>query len=65
MNTKGIIEGMTILFKYYKDENGFNVGAEHDEIWMFAPDLPISDKDKDRLMKLGWVIESGAWMAFV
>lgn len=54
MQTAAIIEGMTILEKYRNREDGFNTGAEHDVIYAYATDKPVSTEDLERLVKLGW-----------
>ncbi len=54
MTTKNIIEGLTILEKYRSKPDGYNCGAEHDEIFGFATDLPLSEEDLARMLELGW-----------
>lgn len=54
MKTKSIIEGLTILNRYYKDPDGYNNGAEHDIIYAFETDRPVSPEDVVRLVELGW-----------
>ena len=41
-----------ILEKYY-DNAGYNLGAEHDEISIYATDLPVSAEDIKTLLALG------------
>lgn len=53
MKTTAIIEGLTILQKYY-NQDGFNVGAEHDVLHGYATDTPVDDDDLSRLIALGW-----------
>ena len=54
MRTTAIIEGLTILEKYRNSPNGFNVSAEHDQIYVHKTDRPVSGKDIDRLISLHW-----------
>ncbi|MCK5616974.1 hypothetical protein KAR91_84715 [Candidatus Pacearchaeota archaeon] len=54
MKTPAIIEGLTILENYRTDPDGFNLGAEHDILYVCAPDQPIIETDLQRLVNLGW-----------
>ncbi len=65
MRTKDIIEGMQILSKYYEKSDGSHTGADHDIIFMYEPELKISEKDLARLEELNWDIhETGSWMVW-
>lgn len=55
--TAAIIEGMNILSTYYSDKGAYKVGAEHDQIYMFATEEPVSEDDIKRLRELGWFQE--------
>lgn len=57
MRTSSIIEGLTILEKYRDKPDGYNTGAEHDQIFAYAPDIPVSPDDATRLALLGWFQE--------
>ena len=48
-----VITGMEILKKYY-EKDWFNVGADHEIIYMYATDKPVSDEDRVILIDLGW-----------
>jgi len=54
MRTKDIIEGLTILQGYRDKPDGFDVGAEHDVLYAFATDRPLSAEDVARMIALGW-----------
>lgn len=54
MRTKDIVEGMTILLKYYDDPAMWHTGAEHEVIYMYATDNPVTPEDLTRLVGLGW-----------
>jgi len=54
MKTKDIIAGMTILLSYYNDQDGYNVGCEHDELRMYPTDSPLSPEDLGKMIALGW-----------
>lgn len=57
MTLNKIIAGIQILQPYYAKPDGYHMGAEHDAIFMFATDLPVSDEDCKRLAELGWFQE--------
>lgn len=57
MTTSNIIEGLTILQKYYDNPDGYNVGADHDALYAFKTDLPVEPADLERLVQLGWIQE--------
>lgn len=58
MKTSAIIEGMTILEKYRDNPDGFNCGAEHDVIYVYATSRPVEVDDLKRLVELGWFQEA-------
>lgn len=54
MRTVDIVAGMNLLLPYYKDQEGYNVGCEHDELRMYATDRPLTPEDLDKMIALGW-----------
>jgi hypothetical protein len=54
MKTCDIIEGLTILEKYRERADGYNTGAEHDQIFAYATEKPVSEDDLRRLVELEW-----------
>ena len=54
METKNIIAGLQTLMPFYKDPDGYHVGAEHDELCAYATDNPLSDEALDKMIELGW-----------
>ena len=54
METPKIIEGLTLLQKYRTDPNGSHTGAEHDQLYAYETDEPVSEEDFNRLIELGW-----------
>ena len=54
MNTRELIEGLTILDKYRNTPGGYNCGAEHDVIYAYPTDKPVEKDDLNRLVELGW-----------
>ncbi|MDB5848249.1 MAG: hypothetical protein JWP29_2001 [Rhodoferax sp.] len=75
MKLSNFIEGLTILRKRFKGEDGFHIGAEHDEFFVYATDEPLSPEEVTKLQELGWSqseVEDGApydpaegWHTFV
>jgi len=54
MLLSSFIEGLKILQPYYKSGDGYHIGAEHDQFFAYATDLPLSDVDADTMFVLGW-----------
>lgn len=54
MKTPAIIEGLTILQKYRDKPDGFHTGAEHDVLYSYATDKPLSQEDLTRMVELDW-----------
>lgn len=54
MRTIHIIAGITTLAHYRDKTDGRDLGAEHDQIFAFATDKPLSDADVEKMRKLGW-----------
>jgi hypothetical protein len=49
-----LIAGLTILQPYYDGADGYNLGAEHDQIYAYATDRPLSPEDVAKMRDLGW-----------
>jgi len=74
MKTKDLMVGINILLKYYDNLDGWFVGCEHDQLYMFSTDKPVSPEDAQKLHELGWFQEGieapnysldESWSAFV
>ncbi len=59
----GIAEGLKILSRY---DDGYCVGASHDEIHAGPQAETISTEDKAELKRLGWIVDrkNGNYMIF-
>lgn len=55
MNLRNFMAGLEILRPYFDDPDGYHLGAEHDQIFVFATDQPVSDEDVAKLRELGWI----------
>lgn len=54
MRLNDFLQGITILQKYYNNPNGFHLGADHDVIYLYGTDSPLTEEDFKRLTDLGW-----------
>lgn len=57
MTIDNLIAGILILRPYY-DTDGHHVGAEHDQIYLYKTDKPLSTEDVLKMRALGWFQES-------
>lgn len=53
MKSQNVIDGLTIIQKYHGGDC-WMVGADHDVIYAYAPDKPISKEDVEKMIELGW-----------
>ena len=54
MRLQKIIQGLTLISKYYKNPNYYHMRSEHERIYMSAPDYRMSAEDYDILISNGW-----------
>jgi hypothetical protein len=54
MNLKSFTDGVAILLPYYTNHNKYHLGAEHDQIYLYKTDLPLSEEDQKKMCDLGW-----------
>ncbi len=47
-------EGLEILTRYFNDPDGYHIGAEHDQIYIYATNRPLSEEDVAKMVELGW-----------
>lgn len=57
MKTGALVEGIALLENYRDDKDGYNLGAEHDIIYCYATDRPLSEPDIQKMLDLGWFQE--------
>lgn len=48
------IEGLQILKPHYEGEDGFHIGAEHDQFHAYATQTPLTPEEAQRMFDLGW-----------
>lgn len=64
-DVKDIKVGLEIAEEYFGGEHQLG-GAEHDIIYLFPPDVTLSDEDKARLEAAGWRFsKQEGWFHFV
>lgn len=61
MKLSDLIDGLEILRLYFDNPNGYHVGAEHDQFYVFATNKPVSASDVARLAELGWFQPDCGW----
>ncbi len=80
MTTTNIIAGLQLLDGYRDKPGSYDVGADHDVIYAYATDKPLSESHVKKMIALGWFQEgktvatgempvsdydaSECWMAF-
>ena len=67
MTLKNFLGGLSILEKYFDDTDGYVIGAEHDQFYLYSTDRDVSPEDKTSLDALGWFQPEdgeGGWSAF-
>ena len=47
------IRALQIFQKYY-DKDGFDIGAEHDQLYVYPTNKPLSEEDLKTVVVLGW-----------
>lgn len=58
MRSNELIEGLVILNGYMTNPKSFNIGAEHDVVYFYKTDKPVTEADLRRLVDLGWFQEN-------
>lgn len=69
-----LMRGIEILRPHYTDPDGYHMGCEHDQFYMYQTDTQLSEAEAAEMFKLGWFQEGGeenvyttddGWSAFV
>ena len=58
MKLSKFIAGLTVLRPHYTGEDGYHLGAEHDVIYLYPTDTPLSRDEVAALLALGWMQEN-------
>lgn len=54
MKLSEFLEGLKTLQPYYKDGDGYHIGAEHDQFYAYATERPLTPEDVQKMRDLGW-----------
>lgn len=54
MKLSNFIDGLQILRSHYANADGYHIGAEHDQFYVYATETPLSEDEEKRLRQLGW-----------
>ena len=54
MTIGNLIDGASILRQYFEGNDGFHVGAEHDQIFIYATHRPVSKEHVLQLFGMAW-----------
>lgn len=54
MKLSDFIEGLKTLQPYYKDGDGYHIGAEHDQFFLYQTERQLTPKDVQKMRDLGW-----------
>lgn len=75
MNLGSFVAGVEIIRKYYSARDGYHLAAEHDQIYLYPTDHPMSEEDVAAVRDLGWFQDdasdsdvydpAGGWSCFV
>lgn len=54
MSLEKFMKGLHILLPFYDKPDGYHLGAEHDQIYIYATDRPVGADDVAELLSLGF-----------
>lgn len=54
MKLRNFIDGLKTLQPYYKNGDGYNIGAEHDQFYAYMTERPLTPEDVQKMRDLGW-----------
>jgi hypothetical protein len=54
MNMDNFIRGITILQAYFDQPDGYHIGAEHDQFYIYPTDQPLTALGVKELFAIGW-----------
>lgn len=57
MNLHEFRRGLDVFSMYYADAEGYHLAAEHDQIYLYPSDSPMSEDDVATVKALGWFQE--------
>lgn len=57
MNLKGMLAGIQTAQPFYEKPEGYHLGAEHDQIWLYKTDRPMDTEAVQKMIDAGWFQE--------
>ena len=54
MKLSDFIDGLNTLRPYYDRQDGYHIGAEHDQFYCYPTDRPLTEEDVKKMLSLGW-----------
>jgi len=69
MSTLNLIKGLQLLETFRTDKGGYTTSAEHDVIYAYATDIPLTNEAKMKMFDLGWfqeddAVDEDSWMFY-
>lgn len=61
MNLSEILGGIETLRPFYEKPDGFHVGAEHDVVYLYATDKPLTPEAVAKMVEFGWFQEGAEY----
>ena len=72
MNLISFITGLQILLPHYHKQDDYVMAAEHDTIYLYNTDTPLTESEVKKMTDLGWYQDntvdydqSKDWIAYV
>jgi len=73
MRLNQFIQGLKILLPHYNQPDGYHLGADHDVIYLYATDTPLSPEEFEKMNELGFFQDisqdeydpNESWMAYI
>lgn len=59
MKLSKFIEGLKTLQPYYKNGDGYHLGADNDQFYAYQTDRPLTPEDVKKMTDLGWFQPNG------
>jgi len=54
MKMKNFVDGLNILRPYFDDPDGYHIGSEHDQFYVYQTNHPLTPEDVAKMRALGW-----------
>ena len=54
MKLSNFIGGLEILRPHFDGGDGYHIGAEHDQYFVYATDTPLSEDEVAKMRSMGW-----------